>query len=78
MKILNFPPRQDEIPKHAGERLKLQLDTSELLSLEHGTYTVFFDSGDAIVILSNAQSAGDVLLNLEKGKLALLSEVLDT
>jgi hypothetical protein len=39
---------------------------------------VFFDTGDALVILSNATSAGEVLLNLEKGKLALLAEVLDS
>ena len=78
MNIVDFPPREEEPPKHAGERLKSQLDESTILTSEHGTYTVFFDTGEAIVILSNATSAGEVLLNLEKGKLALLAEVLDS
>jgi hypothetical protein len=78
MNIVNFPPREDELPKHAGGRLKSQLDESTILTLEHGTYTVFFDTGDSIIILSNAAGAGEVLLNLEKGKLALLAEVLES
>lgn len=78
MKIVDFPPREEETPKHAGERLKTQLEESDVLKAEHGMYTLFFDTGDSIIILSNATSAGEVLLNLEKGKLALLAEVLES
>jgi len=78
MNIVDFPPtKTEQVPPHSGERLKTQLEQSGVLDMKEGTYTVFFDTEDSIIILSNAISAGEVLLNLEKGKLALLAEVLE-
>lgn len=78
MNIVDFPKKEEEPLQNAGERLKAQCNQAGLFDIEKGDYTMFFDTGDSIVILSNATSAGEVLLNLEKGKLALLAEVLDS
>lgn len=78
MNIVDFPKKEEEPPQNAGERLLDQCQHAGLFEIEKGDYTMFFDTGDSIIILSNASSAGNIFLNLEKGKLALLSEVIDS
>jgi hypothetical protein len=75
MKVVegNFSP--DEGPIHAGERLKLQLEDSGVLERNDGVYTLLFDTGDSMFILSNGDGPGDVLLTMEKGKTAVMANV---
>ncbi len=75
MKVIKGNFKKDELPDHAGERLRYQLDNCDVLDLATGTYTLLFDSGDSIFILTNGDGAGDVLLNMEKAKMALMATV---
>jgi hypothetical protein len=75
MKIVEFPTRTEEVPDHAGERLGYQLAQSKILEEAEGDYALFFDVGDSIFVFTNCDGAGEVLLTIEKGKMAVMAAV---
>jgi len=73
MKVIQGNFGEKELPEHVGERLRGQIEESGILDIEHGDYTLIFDRGDALYIISSGEGPGDVLLSLEKGKVAILA-----
>jgi hypothetical protein len=53
------------------ERLREQLEKAELEGVE-GEYLLLFDTGTALVMLSNLQDPADVVMMTEKAKMAVL------
>jgi hypothetical protein len=60
-----------------GKRLLEQIEESGLDKLETGVFSLCFDSGGSLHILSNAEGAGDVLLTFKKAEMALLASTYD-
>ncbi len=63
--------------EHVGEALLSQIKESGVLEFAEGDYVVLFDTGSALAILSNGRGPGDVLLTLEKGRIAVMASVYD-
>lgn len=74
MKVVKGPFGEAEPTKHSGERLLEQISMTELDKEETGTYVLLFDVGEATLVLTNTRSAGDVLLEIEKGKWAVMAQ----
>ena len=64
-------------PQNVGEALRLQIEDSGILEFDLGDYVVLFDTGTSMAILSNGRGPGDVLLTLEKGRIAVMAAVYD-
>jgi hypothetical protein len=75
MKVIEGGFGKGELPDHAGERLRVQLEDSGVLEIKNAVFTLLFDSGDSMFIMSNGDGPGEVLLNMEKGKMAVMSNV---
>jgi hypothetical protein len=75
MKVVEMPKKAAEAPKHSGELLRYQLESSGVLDIEDGAFTLFFDTGDSVFIMTNGDGPGEVLLNIEKGKMAIMAGV---
>jgi hypothetical protein len=75
MKIVEFPGGKDDdlMPM---QKLREQLDKSELEHLD-GRYVLLFDTGDSMAMLANVGDPGDVLLLMEKSKMAIMASVFD-
>ncbi len=75
MKVIKGNFNKDEGPDHAGERLRFQLEESKIMEESTGSYVLFFDAPDSIMVMTNGEGAGDVLLVVEKGKAAIMSAI---
>jgi hypothetical protein len=71
-----FKPHK-EPTEHSGKRLMQQITDSGVLDLATGTFSLCFDSGDSVFILSNGEGAGSVLLNFKKAEIALMASTYD-
>ncbi len=71
-----FGEKVDEV-KHAGEQLKMQLEESGLFEVRSGTYTMFFETAESVAIVTNCNNAPEVLMSLEKGKLAIMAAAME-
>ena len=74
MKVVKGPFGEAEPTKHAGERLLEQLAMTGLDQEAHGTYVLLFDVGDSTMVVTNTHSAAEVLLEIEKGKWAVMAQ----
>jgi hypothetical protein len=75
VKVIQGGFKPPEGPEHAGERLRLQIEDSGVLEEKEGTFTILFDTGKSMYIMSNAEGPGDVLLCMEKGRMAVMANV---
>jgi hypothetical protein len=75
MKVIEGNFNNPDAPKHSGELLRYQLESSGVLDIEDGAFTLFFDTGDSVFIMTNGDGPGEVLLNIEKGKMAIMAGV---
>lgn len=73
MKVIQGDFKKEDLPVHSGERLRFQLEQSDVLNMQTGIYTLIFDTGESIHLISNGDGAGEVLLTIEKGKMAVLA-----
>ena len=61
----------------ALDRLQDQLKRAELADNKDGQYLVIWDMGDALVLLSNMENAGDVYLQCAKAQTAIMATQFD-
>ena len=74
MKLVEGNFKGPKKPPHAGQRLLEQIKDSGILDMEYGVFTVCFDAGHSICILSNAEGPGNVLLNFKKAEMAIMAQ----
>lgn len=75
MKIVEFPGKEENqlMPM---QNLRKQLENHDLEHLD-GHYVLLFDTGDSMLMLGNISSPGDVMLLMEKSKMAVMAAVFE-
>ena len=69
--------KEKDSPQSAGALLREQLEESGLFDVDVGTYTMFFETSASVAIVTNCGSAPEVLMSLEKGKLAIMAAAME-
>ncbi len=76
MKVISGDFGETEKGPTTGEKLMEHITMAGLADRKTGSYVLLFDEGDATFVMSNASGPGEVLLELEKGRMAIMAEEL--